>query len=117
MVDPRLPSQKDVDNHNLTYVPYRNWCPICVRCRGKDLDHRKAVEDQRGVSEYAFDYCFPGDEFGFKLVVLAGREKVTGMYFATSVPTKGSIGELQRRQSTRPWTTSRSWGMEMRGSL
>ena len=92
--DPRRPSQAEIDDHELTHIPYRNWCSICVRCRGRDLDHRKAVEEVRGVSEYAFDYCFPGDELGFKLVVLSGREKVTGMYFATAVPTKGSIGRF-----------------------
>ena len=92
--DPRLPSLKEVEHHNLTHVPYRNWCPICVRCMGKDLDHRRAVEEDTGVSEYAFDYCFPGDELDFKLVVLAGREKVTGAYFATAVPTKGGSGRF-----------------------
>ena len=92
--DPRRPTQAEIDEHALTHIPYRNWCDICVRCRGKDLDHRKAVEEERGVSEYAFDYCFPGDEFGFKLVVLVGREKITGMYFATAVPTKGSSGRF-----------------------
>ena len=49
LIDPRRPSQAEVDEHELTHVPYRNWCPVCVRCRGKDLDHRKAVEDERGV--------------------------------------------------------------------
>ena len=92
--DPRKPTQAEVDEHELTHIPYRNWCSVCVRCRGKDLDHRKSVDDERGVSEYAFDYCFPGDELGFKLVVLSGRERVTGMYFATAVPTKCSIGRF-----------------------
>ena len=73
--DARKPSTEEVEEHELTHIPYRNWCSVCVRCRGKDLDHRKAVDEERGVSEYAFDYCFPGDEFGYKLVVLAGREK------------------------------------------
>ena len=54
----------------------------------------KAVEGERGISEYAFDYCFPSDEFDFHLVVLAGREKVTGAYFATAVPRKGSTGRF-----------------------
>ena len=36
--DPRLPSRKEVEDHYLTHVPYRNWCPHCVRGRGKDLD-------------------------------------------------------------------------------
>lgn len=92
--DPRMPSHAEVVEHELTHIPYRNWCPICVRCKGKDLDHRKAVGEEREISEYAFDYCFPGDEFGYKLVVLAGREKITGMYFSVAVPTKGSIGRF-----------------------
>ncbi len=27
MLDPRLPTQAEVDDHNLTHLPYRNWCP------------------------------------------------------------------------------------------
>ena len=46
------------------------------------------------MSEYAFDYCFPGDEFGYKLTVLSGLERLTGMNFATAVPTKGSSGRF-----------------------
>ena len=41
--------------------------------RSSRSDHRKAVEEDRGVSEYAFDHCFPGDKLGFKLVVLVGQ--------------------------------------------
>ena len=92
--DPRKPIEAEVREHEHTHIPYRNWCDVCVRCKGKDLDHRKAVDEERAVSEYAFDYCFPGDEFGFKLVVLVGHEKISGMHFATAVPTKGSIGRF-----------------------
>ena len=67
--DPRMPSHAEGVEHELTHIPCRNWCPISVRCKGKDLDHRKAVGEERGISEYAFDYCFPGDELGFKLVI------------------------------------------------
>ena len=28
--DPRLPSKKEVEEHYLAHVPYRNWCPHCV---------------------------------------------------------------------------------------
>ena len=94
MNSPGKPSADEVDHHNLTHSPYRNWCSICVRSKGKDLDHRTSVEAERGLSEYSFDYCFPGDEFGFKLTVMAGKEKNTGMTFATAVPTKGSSGRF-----------------------
>ena len=94
MVDPRLPTEAEVAYHELTHLPYRNWCPICVRAKGKDLDHRGAVDKERKLSEYCFDYCFPGDEFGYKLTVLVGVERMTGMKFATAVPVKGSSGKF-----------------------
>ena len=50
LVDPRRPTQAEVDLHELHHVPYRNWCHHCVRGRGKDFDHRRAVEEERGLS-------------------------------------------------------------------
>ena len=64
LADPRRPSSKEVEKRRRTRVPYRNWCDICVRVKGKDWGHRKEVGKERGLSEYSFDYCFPGDEFG-----------------------------------------------------
>lgn len=31
LIDPRKPSQAEVDLHELHHLPYRNWCPHCVR--------------------------------------------------------------------------------------
>ena len=40
IVDPKLPSQEEVDRHYLMgHLPYRNWCPVCVRAKGRDQDH------------------------------------------------------------------------------
>ena len=66
LVDPRKPSDREVEEHNRTHSPYRNWCEVCVRAKGKDADHRKCVQEDRGLSEYSFDYCFLGDELGCK---------------------------------------------------
>lgn len=94
MADPRRPTEKEIEHHNLTHIPYRNWCTLCVQAKGKDLDHRKDVREHRGLPEFAFDYCFPGDEFGYKLTILVGRERTTGMTMATVVPEKGSKGKF-----------------------
>ena len=32
---PYTPSEAEVANHNLTHLPYRNWCPICVKGKGE----------------------------------------------------------------------------------
>ena len=93
LADPRLPTQKEVEEHNRTHLPYRNWCPHCVRALGHDLDHRKSVEEERGLPEFSFDYCFPGDELGYKLTILVGRERTTGMCMGCTIPGKGSVGK------------------------
>ena len=72
MLDPRLPSEDEVRDHYRFHIPYRNWCPICVQAKGRDTDHATSTRD-RTVSEYCLDYCFPGDEFGYKLTVLVGE--------------------------------------------
>ena len=40
--DPKLPSKKEVEDHNLAgHMPYRNWCTFCVMGRGKATPHKK----------------------------------------------------------------------------
>jgi hypothetical protein len=43
VADPRLPTEKEIEKHCPTHLPYRNWCSVCVVGKGKDLDHRKCV--------------------------------------------------------------------------
>eukprot|EP00973_Karenia_brevis_P061897 8609869-Karenia_brevis.AAC.1 len=71
------------------HAVFRRWCSICVRSRPKEWGHRKDSGKERDMPEYCFDYCFPGDECGFKWTVLAGKERKTGMIMATTVPQKG----------------------------
>jgi hypothetical protein len=94
VTDPRKPTEKEVELHSLTHLPYRNWCSVCIAAKGKDLDHRKDIREERGLPEFSFDYCFPGDEFGYRLTILVGRERATGMTFASVVPEKGSKGKF-----------------------
>ena len=93
LVDPRLPSVREVKDHELKgHMPYRNWCSVCVRAKGKDLDHRADPAKERNVPEYSFDFAFPGDEFGHKTAVLVGKERMSGLVLAAAIPVKGSEG-------------------------
>ena len=67
---------------------------MCVRAKGKELDHRGSLEQLPGLSDYSPDYCCPGDEFGYKLTAPSGKEKVIGRNFATAVPTKEASGKF-----------------------
>ena len=61
LADPKLPSGDEVERHRVAgHIPYRNWCPICVKSKGKDMDHMRGEGNDRGVPEYSWDYCFPG---------------------------------------------------------
>ena len=35
------PTESEVEDHERSnHCPYRNWCGICVRARGTDMDHQ-----------------------------------------------------------------------------
>ena len=88
--DPKLPIQEEVDKHYLTgHVVFRDWCPVCVKSQGKELDHSRDKGQGRCLPEYSWDYCFPGDELGYKWTILVGKERSTKSWMATAVPMKG----------------------------
>ena len=58
------------------------------------MSHRDATKKDRVISESCFDYCFPGDEFGYKFTILVGHERLTGMKSAIAVPCKGASGRF-----------------------
>ena len=68
--DPRLPSSEEIERHRTGgHVEYRDWCETCVKSRGRDMPHRRDKGERRALPEYSWDYCFPGDEFGYKWTV------------------------------------------------
>ena len=102
LADPKLPKQEEVEKHFLSgHIPYRDWCDICVRCRGREMGHQLS-ERERNVPEYCWDYCFPGDELGYKLTVLVGKERLSKAWMATAVPMKGGMGTFTVDKSFLP---------------
>ena len=53
------------------------------------MDHTKDKGKARDLPEYNWDYCFPGDELGFKWTVLVGKERMSKSWMAAAVPMKG----------------------------
>ena len=95
LIDPLLPRRREVEDHWVRgHLPYRNWCHVCVRSRGRGMDHQKDKGKERKLHEYHFDYRFPGDEFGFKWTILVGKERMSKSWFATAVPQKGASGRF-----------------------
>ena len=40
---PVTPTKEQRERHRLTHIPYADWCSHCVRCRGRNLPHRKVT--------------------------------------------------------------------------
>jgi hypothetical protein len=99
MFDPKLPTQAEVKEHQLTHLPFRSWCHHCVNGRGKEMPHeREKTSDEQTLPEYRLDYAFPGDEEGNKLKTLVIVEKRSKMKTPVVVPAKGSTGRFAARK-------------------
>ena len=62
------------------------------------MNHQRQPRVERGLDEFHVDYCFPGDDFGFKLTILVCVEKYSGMKCISVVPTKGATGAFAARR-------------------
>jgi len=114
LVDPKLRTKEEIDRHVLIgHEVCRNWYRICVQARGREMDHTSQSGKERKLLGYAFDYCFPGDELGFKLIVWAGKERSCQGWMATTVPTKGGVGRFGADKmygiSVRKWGSRRGY--------
>jgi len=98
------PTLQEKNEHRKTHLPFRPWCPICVRGRAKNWAHYKAKkeEDEEKGPSVSFDYCFLRDKVGDpSLPVLVGKDRATGALVAHAVPEKGAGLEWTAKQVCR----------------
>ncbi len=56
---PIRPSQAEVEQHELTHLPFRDWCEHCVRGRARDEMHKRAVnkeESDKLMASYVYEW-------------------------------------------------------------
>jgi len=61
--DPGEPTKEEINRHNVTHLPYRSWCPICVKAKGKiraHLGRHKLLEEE--LPTVSADYFYMGME-------------------------------------------------------
>ena len=90
LTDPKKPTIKEVSDHNLTHLPFRNWCPYCIKGGAPNRSHVKQGDEQHQVPQIDCDYCFMGDgEEEETLVIQVARDIDSKSIFAHAVPRKG----------------------------
>ena len=61
---PGLPSRQEVQEHELTHIPYRSWCVHCVRGAGRSDAHRRRTRqdeeerEQQHITTWSIDHAF-----------------------------------------------------------
>ena len=93
--DPGKPTAQEVEAHNITHLPHRSWCPVCVKARARDRPHRpQRGPGEKEVPEIVFDYCFMGARGEEETqAILVIKDRRTRMYFSHVVPRKGLASE------------------------
>ena len=93
---PRQPSREERELHELTNLPYRDWCDFCVATKARD-DHQRAAdaseEGRRSISSAQLDYAYGrsgGNSKADLTTVLVGVDSETRMLLAIPVDGKGA---------------------------
>ena len=85
---PCLPSPTEVEKHCATHLPYRSWCPICVKAKAKEDAHRRGTEglgEKTGYPVISMDYAF----LESKITALVVKDDATGGVLMYDCETKG----------------------------
>ncbi|CAE7194541.1 unnamed protein product [Symbiodinium sp. CCMP2592] len=91
------PTAEQKRRHELSHVPYADWCPHCVKFRAKADKHVSSKPELRDDSVCSFDFAYTGRsspaEFEGaskdKLVCLVIKDSHTGAMHAVPTPAKG----------------------------
>ena len=96
---PGLPSRQEVQEHELTHIPYRSWCVQCVRGAGRSDAHRKRTrqdeeEREQQMTTWSIDYTFmtdTGDLCTIEEMERVGWDKARGTVLVSEDLATGGI--------------------------
>ena len=86
---PGEPSESERRLHELTHLPYRDWCEHCVKSKGRQ-SHAVKKNDRQPVIQTDFSFLSPEDDLP-KRTILNATDVQTGYAMAIVLPAKGSI--------------------------
>ena len=86
---PQQPTPQQIAEHNLTHLPYRNWCPICVQGKGRQ-DNYKKQQSRQPITQVDFAYI-KSQQDPKTIPVLTAVDVTTQLCMAVLVPDKPSM--------------------------
>ena len=82
---PLQPTPNERTLHNLTHLPYRSWCEVCLRSKAKTDQHRTVKLREPLIQ---IDHTFLTDTNKQNLIILTGIDVLTGLCAAAVVPNR-----------------------------
>ena len=102
---PRNPRQRKRKNMRAVHLPYRSWCLVCVKARGRADPHRAQKERKADLEfpQISMDYTDIGNaqEEGEARKLLVGRDRQSKFTFCHLAKCKGTGDE---KLATRRWS-------------
>ncbi|OLQ00764.1 hypothetical protein AK812_SmicGene16545 [Symbiodinium microadriaticum] len=85
---PIEPTASERRQHELTHLPYRDWCQFCVKAKGRHAASKKQLDRQPVIQ---VDYCFHSTDPKLSLrKLLTAVDIVTGLGMTIVIPSKGN---------------------------
>ena len=57
-----VPSEREVEEHNVDHGVFRSWCPHCVKSRAESYGHVKKVQNEGDAPTIGIDYMYMHSE-------------------------------------------------------
>ena len=97
MKAPASPTAIERDLHNMTHLPFRSWCLVCLKAKSKSDQHKHLKLKQPLIQ---VDFAFWTDSTGFSLPILTAIDVISAMASASALPSKEfsnyAVTELKR---------------------
>ena len=103
---PCSPTQEEIDLHDLTHLPYRNWCPVCVKAKAREdghFRHKDGHDEEYGLPVISMDYELLEE----KITLIVAKDEVSGSVLAYDCVCKGPTDEWVIKQIIKDLDT---WG-------
>ena len=97
------PTQREIEEHMITHIPFRDWCPHCVRGKSKSSAHKRQVQEEvNEVPVVSIDYMYMESEESVEALgmpILVSRDRRSKWIGASVVTRKGNCPYAIKRLS------------------
>ena len=86
---PAEPREEEVREHNMTHIPFKPWCELCIAHKSRQDKHHRESHTSSEQSVVSFDFGYADRGTDETLIMLCIRDRHTKMMHAVPTPSKG----------------------------